>query len=61
MTSRSKELQEDAKFRVFKMIGRNPQFTTRQLAQKVGVSNGTAYYLLTSLIDKGFIKLSNPR
>ena len=33
--------------------------TTRELAQKVGVSNGSAYYLLTSLIDKGFVKLSN--
>ena len=33
--------------------------TTREIAKKVGISNGSAYYLLTSLIDKGFIKLSN--
>ena len=33
--------------------------TTRKIAQKVGISNGSAYYLLTSLIDMGFIKLSN--
>ena len=33
--------------------------TTRQIAQKVGISNGSAYYLLTSLIDMGYIKLSN--
>ena len=33
--------------------------TSRQLAQKVGISNGSAYYLLTSLIDKGFIKFAN--
>ena len=33
--------------------------TSRELAQKVGISNGSAYYLLASLIDKGFIKLSN--
>ena len=33
--------------------------TTREIAQKVGISNGSAYYLLTSLIDMGFIKLSN--
>jgi EPS-associated MarR family transcriptional regulator len=25
----------------------------------VGISNGSAYYLLSSLIDKGYIKLSN--
>ena len=33
--------------------------TSRELAEKVGISNGSAYYLLTSLIDKGFVKLEN--
>ncbi len=33
--------------------------TTREIAQKVGISNGSAYYLLTSLIDMGFVKLKN--
>ena len=33
--------------------------TTREIAQKIGISNGSAYYLLTSLIDMGFIKISN--
>ena len=33
--------------------------TTRELAQRVGISNGSAYYLLTSLIDMGLVKLSN--
>jgi EPS-associated MarR family transcriptional regulator len=59
MASRRKEYQEDAKLRVLQMINQNPQLTTRELAQKVGISNGSAYYLLTSLIDKGFVKLSN--
>ena len=59
MASRRKEYQEDAKFRVFQVINENPKMTTRELAQKVGISNGSAYYLLTSLIDMGFIKLSN--
>ena len=59
MASRRKEHQEDAKFRVFQIISENPQMTTREIAQKVGISNGSAYYLLTSLIDMGFIKLSN--
>ena len=59
MASRRKEHQEDAKFRVFQIINENPQMTTREIAQKVGISNGSAYYLLTSLIDMGFIKLSN--
>jgi len=59
LASRRKEHQEDAKFRVFQIINENPQMTTREIAQKVGISNGSTYYLLTSLIDMGFIKLSN--
>ena len=59
MASRRKEHQEDAKFRLFQIINENPQMTTREIAKKVGISNGSAYYLLTSLIDMGFIKLSN--
>ena len=61
MASRRKEHQEDAKFRVFQIINENPQMTSREIAQKVGISNGSAYYLLTSLIDMGFVKLSNFR
>ena len=59
MASRRKEYQEDAKMRVFQIINENPQMTTRKIAQKVGISNGSAYYLLTSLIDMGYVKLSN--
>jgi len=59
MASRRKEYQEDAKMRVLQIISSNPQMTSRKLAQKVGISNGSAYYLLTSLIEKGFIKFAN--
>mgnify|MGYP006085990863 CR=1 FL=1 len=59
MASRRREYQEDAKLRVMQIINKNPQMTSRQIAQKVRISNGSAYYLLSSLIDKGFIKLAN--
>jgi EPS-associated MarR family transcriptional regulator len=59
MSSRRKEHQEDAKFRVFQIISINPQVKSREIAQKVGISNGSAHYLLTSLIDMGFVKLSS--
>jgi len=59
LASRRKEHQEDAMFRVFQIINENPQITSREIAQKVGISNGSAYYLLISLIDKDFVKLSN--
>ena len=59
MASRRKEYHEDARVRVLNMINENPQMTTREIAQKIGISNGSAYYLLMSLIDTGFIKISN--
>jgi EPS-associated MarR family transcriptional regulator len=59
MSSRRKDYHEDARFRVLNIINKSPQITTREIAQKVGISNGSAYYLLTSLIDMGFVKLSN--
>ena len=59
MASRRKEYQKDAKLRVMHIINQNPTLTSRKIAQKVGISNGSAYYLLTSLIDKGFVKISN--
>ncbi|MDA9300082.1 MarR family EPS-associated transcriptional regulator [Amylibacter sp.] len=59
MASRRKEHQEDAKLRVFQIISRSPQMTSRELAKEVGISNGSAYYLLTSLIEKGFVKFTN--
>ena len=58
MASRRKEFQEDAKLRVMQIINLNPQITTRQIAQKVRISNGSAYYLLTALIEKGYVKYS---
>ena len=59
MASRRREQQEDSKLRVLRIISSNPQMTSRELAEKIGISNGSAYYLLTSLIDKGFVKAAN--
>ena len=33
--------------------------STRQVADEVGISNGSAYYVLTALVEKGFVKLEN--
>jgi EPS-associated MarR family transcriptional regulator len=59
VASRRKEHQEDAKLRVIQTIQKKPEISSRELAKKVGISNGSAYYLLTSLVEKGFVKLSN--
>ena len=59
MASRRKEHQEDAKLRVLQKINSDPQMTSRELAQEVGISNGSAYYLLASLIDNGYVNVLN--
>ena len=48
-----------------RLIACNLEMTKRQLAEEVGISNGSAYYVLTALVEKGFLKLGrfkkNPR
>ena len=59
MASTRKVLQEESRLRVMQIIKHNSQVTSRKIAKEVGISNGSAYYLLISLIDNGFIKLLN--
>lgn len=33
--------------------------SSRRIADAVGISNGSAYYVLTALIEKGLVKLEN--
>ena len=51
--------------KVMRLIAQNPEMSTRQVADEVGISNGSAYYVLTALVEKGFVKLgsfkNNPR
>ena len=59
MSSRRDQQQEDARLRVMRLIGENAELSTRQIAKRVGVSNGSAYYIVNALIKKGFVKLDN--
>jgi len=59
MASKRKDQQEDAKFRVMQLINQNPELTSREIALKAKISNGSAYYLLLSLINAGYVKLQN--
>ena len=59
MASRREKQQNDARTRVLRLVSKNPHLSTRQVADAVGISNGSAYYLLTALIGKGFVKLEN--
>ena len=59
MASRRKEISENAQFQIMRLISKYPNISTRKIASEVGVSNGAAFYLLNSLIEKGFIKFEN--
>ena len=59
MASRRKEKQSDTRLQVMRLLSDNPEMSTRQIADAVGISNGSAYYVLRALVDKGFVKLDN--
>lgn len=57
MTGRREQLREDIRFRVLRLLSENPEMSTREIADTVGVSNGSAYYLVSALVEKGHVKL----
>ena len=59
MASRRDKQQEDIRLRIMHLVSQYPEISTRQLADKVGISHGSAYYVVTALVKKGFLKLSN--
>ena len=59
MASRREEQQLDIRLKVMRLISKDSEMSTRQVADKVGISNGSSYYILTSLVEKGFVKLGN--
>ena len=61
MASRREEQQAEIRLQVMRLISQNPEMSTRQVADAVGISNGSAYFVLTALVDKGLVKLGNFR
>ncbi len=59
MISRQAQIQEDTYFRVMRILQENPDFTQRELAEKLGVSLGSLNYCLNALMDKGWVKMQN--
>ena len=59
MASRRDEQQEEVRFRVLRLLNENPELSTRQIAGVVGISNGSAYYCIIALMEKGMVKLGN--
>ncbi len=59
MASRREERKQEVHFRVMRLVQENPNISTREIARRAGISNGAAYYCVTALVDKGFVKLRN--
>ena len=59
MASRRSEQQSEIRSRVMRLISEKPEMSSREVADAVGISNGSAYYVLTALVEKGLVKLEN--
>ncbi|MBF9050467.1 MarR family EPS-associated transcriptional regulator [Roseobacter sp. HKCCD9010] len=59
MAGQQSKLQDDVRFRILRLLEQNPEMSQRDLAQAVGISTGSAHYLLKALVEKGLIKLGN--
>ena len=44
---------------MMRLLNEKPSISTREIARSVGISNGAAYYCVTALVSKGFVKLAN--
>ena len=42
-----------------RLIHRDGYISTRDLAKRMEISNGAAYYVLNALIEKGYVKAEN--
>ena len=59
MASQRERQQEETHFRVMRLLDEDPSISTREIARRIGISNGAAYYCVTALVEKGFVKLKN--
>jgi len=59
LASQRENQRYEVRLRVMRLVHANPEITTRKIAEDVGISNGSAFYLLKALVEKGFLKLDN--
>ena len=59
MASKREERRQEMHFKVMRLVQKDPSISTREIALRIGISNGSAYYCITALIEKGFVKLTN--
>ena len=53
------KIQEEARFKILRLLHENPELTQREFGERVGISLGAVNYCLRVLIDLGLVKASN--
>ena len=59
MASQREDRRYEVRLRVLRLVQANSAMTTRKIAEDVGISNGSAFYVLAALVEKGFLKFDN--
>lgn len=59
MASLRPQEREDTHYRLLQLLQENPAISQRELAEKLGLSNGRVHYCLKALVEKGLIKIGN--
>lgn len=54
-------LTDELRYRLLQLLEANPQMSQRDVARELGISLGRVNYCLKSLMQKGWIKVSNFR
>lgn len=50
---------EDAHFRIMRLIEARPEISQRELSRELGLSLGGVNYCLSALVEKGYVKMQN--
>lgn len=50
------KIQEEARFKILRLLHENPELTQRELGERVGISLGAVNYCLRALIECGLVK-----
>ncbi len=58
MNNREK-IQEEARFKILRLLHENPELTQRELGERVSISLGAVNYSLRALIERGLVKAGN--
>ncbi len=59
MASNRDQRREEVHFRVMQILHENPESSTREIANILRISNGSAHYCISELIEKGYVKFKN--